>query len=185
VSSTKLQKPSPPPSPTATALTTFTRWVRGLLPPEEGGLPPILLAARAQLSGWVVASIALVGGAALGFVVVVVSMALPNVPGAVLGLAIGALLGVSVTLTLASRHPFVRREGAIVLLLFPLLVLAAPFVLISAAITVLRKTAAVPGTPPAAPMDAAPAPAPEATAIVAARPRRVRRTRKPKRRAAD
>jgi len=117
------------------------RWVRGFLPPAGGGMPPALAAARAQLSGWVVGAIALVVGATAGFLLVVVGMALPNVPSTLVGLVAGVLLGAAVALTLASKYPVVRKVGAFAILLAPLLLLAAPFLLIAAAIALLRRTA--------------------------------------------
>jgi hypothetical protein len=120
---------------------SLMRWVRGLLPPAGGGTPPALAAARAQLSGWVVGAIALVVGASAGFLLVVVGMALPNVPSSLVGLVAGVLLGSAVALTLASKYPVVRKVGALAILLAPLLLLAAPFLLIAAAIALLRRTA--------------------------------------------
>ena len=131
----------------------ISRWVRGVLPPNEGGPPPALTAARAQISGWVVAAIGLLAGIVVGFALVLVAMALPNWPASVVGLVVGALLGSSVALTLASKFPFVRRAGGIAILLAPLLLLAAPFLLIAAAIALLRRTSSPPGTPPAAPLE--------------------------------
>ena len=120
-------------------------WVRGLLPPAGGGMPPALAAARAQLSGWVVGAIALVVGATAGFLLVVVGMALPNLPSSLIGLVAGVVLGSAVSLTLASKYPVVRKVGAFAILLSPLLLLAMPFLLIAAAIALLRRSA----TPPA------------------------------------
>lgn len=117
------------------------RWIRAFLPPAGGGLPPALAAARAQLSGWVVGVIALVVGAAAGFLLVVIGWALPDVPASLVGLVAGVLLGSAVALTLASRYPIVRKVGAFAVLLAPLLLLAAPFLLLAAAIALLRRTA--------------------------------------------
>lgn len=147
------------------------RWVRGLLPPAGGGLPPALVAARAQLSGWLIAAIALVAGAVVGLVLVVVTTAMPRALSSVGGLAVGAALGAAVALTLASRYPRVRRMGGVAILLAPFLLLAAPFLLIAVAVALLRgSTPRGARTSPAAPTD-------EITPVVVARARRVRRKR--------
>jgi hypothetical protein len=157
-----------PPNEPPSAVAMFTRWVRGLLPPVGGGPPPIVTAARSRLSSWVAVVIALVVGAAAGFVLVLVAMGLPDAPAALTGFAAGVFVGVAGALVLASRSQLVRRGGAIALLLLPLLVLAAPFLLIAGGIDLLRRTS------PRAP-EAEPTPAP-----TEARPATRRRARRKK-----
>lgn len=128
---------------------TFVRILEGILPPAGGGQPPAVVAARAKLSGWVVSAIALVVGAAAGFVLVLCVWALPSLPTLLVGFAGGAIVGAAIAVALASRYPMVRKGGGIAILLAPLLVLAAPFLLIAAALALLRRTAPAPRVEPA------------------------------------
>ena len=129
------------PSPRRRRASKLARWIEAFLPPAAGGQPPAVVAARARLSGWVVTAIALVVGAAAGFVLVLAVWMLPNLPSLLVGFAGGALVGAAIAVALASRYPMVRRGGGIAILLAPLLVLAAPFLLIAAAIALLRRSA--------------------------------------------
>jgi hypothetical protein len=117
----------------------FRRFVEGFFPTEAGEPPVVLRAGRARLVGVVATLLGLLVGAATGFLVVLFLFAAPEVPGVVAGFAVGALLGAAAALVLASRHPLVRKGGAVAILLFPVLVVLSPFLLVAAALALLRR----------------------------------------------
>ncbi len=116
------------------------RFLAGFVPPPEGGAPPIVGAARARLSAWTLGAIGLAVGCATGLLIVLIVFAVPGIPTLVAGFAAGALIGAALAVMLASRYPIVRKGGGIAILLLPLLLLAAPFLLIALALTALART---------------------------------------------
>ena len=126
--------------PSETAWGGVWRVVQGFLPAADGTLP-VVSAFRGRLA-WVVASaVGLLLGSVSAFVVVLLLRAAPDVPAIVIGFAVGAFFGAAAALVFASKYPIVRKGGAIAIFLFPVLVLAAPFLLLAGAVALLRKTA--------------------------------------------
>jgi len=121
------------------AWATVRRLVLGALPEAEGEAPPVVYAARSRISTWVWTAIGFVVGGAIGFLLVLVLRALPETPPLLLGFGLGVFLGAAVVLILSSRIRFVRRGGALLLLLSPLLLLLAPFLLLGAGVFAARK----------------------------------------------
>ena len=115
------------------------RIVLGAIPEAEGEAPPAVYAVRSRLSVWMWTAIGFVGGAALGFLLVLLIRALPETPALLLGFGLGVFLGAGVVLILASRISLVRRGGALVLLLSPLLLILAPFLLLGAGLFAAKK----------------------------------------------
>jgi hypothetical protein len=118
---------------------TWQRVLLGVLPAEDGGPPPILQATRARLTAWLWTAIGFVIGGAVGLLLVLLLRALPATPPLLVGFGLGVLLGAGVALILASRLAFVRRGGAVLLLLSPLLLLLSPFLLLGAGLFASRK----------------------------------------------
>jgi hypothetical protein len=89
-----------------------------------------------RVRGWLVFVAALGGGlvlgAALGFLLSLLLAGVPGVPSTLLSFGAGSLVGAAAALVLASRSSVVRKGGAWMLLATPLLVLAAPFLLLFA-----------------------------------------------------
>lgn len=116
------------------------QFLAGFVPPAEGGAPPIVGVARARLSAWTFGAIGLGVGCAAGFLIVLIVLAVPGIPTLLAGFAAGALIGAAMAVMLASRYPIVRKGGGLAILLLPLLLLAAPFLLIALAVTTLSRT---------------------------------------------
>jgi hypothetical protein len=117
------------------------RFLEGLMPPSGGGALPIVGVARARLSGFVYGAIGLGVGAATGLLLVLILFSVHGISSLLAGFAAGALVGSALAVVLASRYPLVRKGGGIAILLLPLLLLAAPFLLIALAVAALVRTA--------------------------------------------
>ncbi len=124
---------------TSRVIGTVSRWIAGVLPTADGGPAPVVTAARVRFAGWVWAGIGLLVGCLAGALTVLLLAAMPNVPTVVAGLSAGAMLGATTALVLASRFPMVRKVGGIAMLLTPLLLLAAPFLLLAGGIALLLR----------------------------------------------
>ncbi len=121
----------------AASITFLERLLRGFLPTEDGGPPPALDAARARLFTLVASVLGFLLGAAVGLILVLVLWAVRDVPTLLVGLGVGALLGASAVAVIVSRFRFVRRGEGLLVILAPLLLLLAPFILIAGAVAVL------------------------------------------------
>jgi hypothetical protein len=123
----------------ATWVPLVKRLVLGVLPTEEGGPPPAVRAAKTSLVTALCAVLGLVLGSVVGLILWLIVWKVPDVPALVVGLGVGAFLGAAAAVILASRIPFVRRGGGIALLLSPVLILLAPFLLLWGAAVLLRR----------------------------------------------
>jgi hypothetical protein len=137
--SKRAQSPKPEP-PSEDGWGGVWRVVQGFLPAADGTVP-VVSAFRGRLAWVVGTALGLLLGSACAFVVVLLLQAAPGVPGIVIGFGVGAFFGALAALVFASRYPIVRKGGALAILLFPVLVLAAPFLLLAGAVALLRKTA--------------------------------------------
>ena len=99
----------------------------------------MLHAARTRFAAYVWGAVAIVIGAAAGFLLVLFAWALPSLPMLVIGFAGGVLIGSAVTVAMASRFPFLRKAGGLAILLAPLLVILGPFLLIGGAVVLLGR----------------------------------------------
>jgi hypothetical protein len=111
----------------------WRRFVVGLFPPEGGGDPPALHAAKARFSwiGWSFVG-AFAGGVAAACVLLA-HYAVPGIPWVLWGLLTGLLLGAGVAFIVAVRSPVAKGGGAFFLLTIPALVFLLPFALVYAA----------------------------------------------------
>ena len=117
---------------------TWRRILLGLLPAAPGEAPPVLYAMRSRALAWLWAAVGFVVGGAVGLLMVVLVWALPYALPLLLGFVVGAVFASAATLILVSRISFLRRGGALLLLLSPLLLLLAPFLLLGAGIFAAR-----------------------------------------------
>lgn len=126
-------EPKPEPSP-------FIGWMRRRFHEATGDSHSPIGRTRSRFAGVVYTVIAIIAGACVAFLLVLLAWALPNLSSLVVGFAGGVLIGSALTLMLASRYPFLRKFGGFAILLAPLVVLASPFLLIGAAFLLLRRT---------------------------------------------
>jgi len=124
---------------TSRVIGNAARWIQGVLPAADGGPPPVVTAARVRFAGWLWASVGLLVGCIAGALTVLLATAMPNVPIVLVGLSAGALLGATAALVVASRFPMVRKVGGMAILLLPILLLAAPFLLLAGGVALLMR----------------------------------------------
>jgi hypothetical protein len=116
------------------------RFALGVLPGADGGPPPAVRAAKTSLVTALCAVLGLVLGSAVGLILWLVLWKVPEIPTLVVGLGVGAFVGAAAAVILASRFPLVRKGGGIALLLSPILILLAPFLLLWGAAVLLRRS---------------------------------------------
>lgn len=124
---------------TSRVISNAARWIQGMLPAADGGPPPVVTAARTRFAGWLWAAVGLFAGCVAGLLTVLLLAGVPNMPAVLLGLSVGAFLGASVALVFSSRFPMVRKAGGMAILLLPLLLLAAPFLLLAGGVALLMR----------------------------------------------
>ena len=126
------------PSGAERGLDLVERTISAFAPAPDGGPPMAMRTARTRLGWLVAAGLGLGFGAVVGLLGVLAWQALPSVPMFLLGLLVGAFVGVVLCLVAASQIAALRRKGRFAMFLVPLVIIAAPFLLLGTGWQVLR-----------------------------------------------
>jgi hypothetical protein len=119
-------------------LNLLKRVVSGVMPAADGGPPMAMRHARTRLLWLLGAGVGLAVGGVVGLLVALAWQALPDVPLLLLGLMAGVPLGVALAVVVGSSLGAVRRRGGLAYLMTPLIVAAAPLLLLGAAWVAIR-----------------------------------------------
>lgn len=129
---------APRPARTPPLLGLLKRVVAGVMPAADGGPPLAMRHARTRLLWLLGTGVGLTAGALVGLLLVLAWGALPGTPLLLLGLLAGVPLGVALALVVSLALGRARRRGGRAYLMAPLIVAAAPLLLLGSAWAALR-----------------------------------------------